>query len=256
MEFFHTIRLQVLIILICTSANGQIESGKTKSTPKKNSEKIESQEKIAILYQPTSEFYFGGSIGMADRMLTENSGLFGKPLGERANENPLITGGFTVGLRNKIKKNFWLDFGASLARNGESYDYKSEINDSSYSYKTNYNYFAIPIKLQYITAGKFKFVAGLGLQPQLFMGFKQKNEWIDSENVNGNSTITDNKQINFFTISALANIGFSWQIKPKVSFYFLPEVRTQLNSTYQKQAPYIHKGMFLGIQTGFSFGIN
>jgi hypothetical protein len=75
-------------------------------------------------------------------------------------------------------------------------------------------------------------------------------------NIESNSTIKDNKEINFFTIAAIGNIGFSWQIKPKVAFYFLPEIRMQLNSSFQKQSPFIHKGIFYGVQAGFSFGIN
>jgi hypothetical protein len=256
MEFFQSFRLQLLIILISSSVFGQIETGKTTGSSEKKNKKRENIDMLIVQKIPTSEFYLGGSGGISTRILSENEGLFGKPLGERASEKSIFTGGATIGFRNQIKRNWWIDFGASLAKNGESYDFKSTVNDSSYSYKTNYTYFAIPIKLQYITAGKIKFIAGLGVQPQLFVGYNQKIKWTDSLNIESNSTIKDNKQINFFTISAIGNVGFSWQIKPKVAFYFLPEIRIQLNSSFQKQSPFIHKGIFYGVQAGFSFGIN
>ena len=256
MEFFQSFRLQLLIIFISSSVFGQIETGKTTGSPEKKNKKRENKDMLIVHKIPTSEFYLGGSGGISARILSENEGLFGKPLGERANEKSIFTGGATIGFRNQIKRNWWIDFGASWAKNGESYDFKSTVNDSSYSYKTNYTYFAIPIKLQYITAGKVKFIAGLGVQAQLFMSYRQKINWTDSLNVGSNSTIKDNKEINFFTISAIGNVGFSWQIKPKVAFYFLPEIRMQLNSSFQKQSPFIHKGIFYGVQAGFSFGIN
>ena len=256
MDFFQSFRLQLLIIFISSSVFGQIETGKTTGSPEKKNKKKEYRDMMVIQKISTSEFYLGGSGGISARMLSENEGLFGKSLGEKANEKSTFTGGATIGFRNQIKRNWWIDFGASLAKNGESYDFKSTVNDSSYSYKTNYTYFAIPIKLQYITAGKIKFIAGLGVQPQLFVGYNQKIKWTDSLNIESNSTIKDNKEINFFTIAAIGNIGFSWQIKPKVAFYFLPEIRMQLNSSFQKQSPFIHKGIFYGVQAGFSFGIN
>jgi hypothetical protein len=256
MDFFQSFRLQLLIILISSSVFGQIETGKTTGTPEKKNKKKEDRDMLVIQKAPTSEFYLGGSLGMSTRFLIENEGLFGKPLGERTNEKSIFTGGATIGFRNQIKRNWWIDFGASLAKNGESYDFKSTVNDSSYSYKTNYTYFAIPIKLQYMTTGKVKFIAGVGVQPQLFMGYNQKINWTDSLNVGSNSTIKDNKQINFFTIAAIGNIGLSWQIKPRVAFYLLPEIRMQLNNSFQKQSAYIHKGLFYGVQAGFSFGIN
>lgn len=256
MDFFQTFRLQLLIIFISSSAFAQIETGKTTGSPEKKVKKTKNKEMLVIQKIPTSAFYIGGSFGLSSRLLSENEGLFGKPLGERANEKSIYTGGATIGFRNQIKSNWWIDFGASLAKNGESYDFKSAMNDSSYSYKTNYTYFAIPIKLQYITSGKVKFIAGLGVQPQLFMGYKQKIAWTDSTNVKSDLTIKENKQINFFTIAAIGNIGLSWQIKPNVSIYVLPEIRMQLNNSFQKQSPYIHKGLFYGVQAGLSFGIN
>ncbi len=256
MDFFQSFRLQLLIILISSAAFCQIETGKTTGSSKKKDKKKENKDMLVIQKIPTSEFYLGGSGGISSRILSENEGLFGKPLGERANEKSIFTGGATIGFRNQVKRNWWIDFGASLSKNGESYDFKSTVNDSSYSYKNNYTYFAIPIKLQYITAGKVKFIAGMGVQPQLFMSYRQEINWTDSLNVGSNSTIKDNKQINFFTISAIGNVGFSWQIKPKVAFYFLPEIRMQLNSSFQKQSAYVHKGIFYGVQAGFSFGIN
>jgi hypothetical protein len=256
MDFFQSFRLQLLIIFISSSVFGQIETGKTTGSPEKKIKKTKNKEMLVVQKIPTSAFYVGGSFGLSSRLLSENEGLFGKSLGERANEKSIFTGGATIGFRNQIKRNWWIDFGASLAKNGESYDFKSTVNDSSYSYKTNYTYFAIPIKLQYMTAGKVKFIAGVGVQPQLFMSYNQKINWTDSLNVGSNSTIKDNKQINFFTIAAIGNIGLSWQMKPRVAFYLLPEIRMQLNNSFQKQSAYIHKGLFYGVQAGFSFGIN
>lgn len=256
MDFFQTFRLQLLIIFISSTVFGQIETGKTNGSSEKKIRKSKNKEILAVQKIPTSEFYLGGSVGLSSRMLSENQGLFGKPVGERVNEKSIFTGGATIGFRNQIKRNWWIDFGASLAKNGESYDFQSSSNDSSYTYKTNYTHFAIPIKVQYISAGRVKFIAGIGLQPQLFMSYNQKINFTDSLNVGSEMTIKENKQINFFTLAAIGNVGISWQIKPRVFIYVLPELRMQLNSSFQKQSAYIHKGLFIGVQTGFSFGIN
>lgn len=259
MDLFKTFRLLPILLCFGSFSFGQIETGKVKS-PEKKKEKIKEQkeekEPRPANYDPSTVLYLGGDLGLGFRTLTSNKGYFGEPLGERERETPLFTGGFTVGMKTRITGKLFLDFGISMAKNGEAYDYKSTTSDSAYSYKSNYTYFAIPIKLQFVTGQKVKFMAGAGLQPQMYTGYKQVINWTDVDNVKSEQTIKDGNDFNFFTIAAVANLGIQWQFSKHVSVYLLPEFRYQLNSTYGKQAPYIHKGLFYGAQLGFSFGLS
>lgn len=256
MEFFKTLRLTLILLCFGASAFGQIETGKVQTPEQKKEEKKKEKTvktQRTANYNPSTVLYMGGSLGAGFRTLVSNKGYFGDPLGERANETPLFTGGAAIGMKTRLANHLYLDFGLALAKYGESYDYKSA--DSSYSYKTSYTHFAIPIKLQFVTGQRVKFIAGAGLQPQMFLAYSQKIKWTDTENVNGDRTIRDAKDFNFFTIAAVANVGIEWQFAQNVSVYLLPEFRMQLNSTYGKQASYIHKGMFYGAQFGLSFGL-
>ncbi len=266
MDFFKTFRLPLILICFTSFSFGQIETGKVKSPAEQKEEKQKEKQKEKekqragkagepVNYNPATVLYLGGSLGSGFRTLTSNDGYFGEPLGEKANETPLFTGGAAIGMKTRLANHLYLDFGIALAKNGESYDYSATDSDSTYSYKSSYTHFAVPLKLQFITGQKVKFIAGAGLQPQMFLGYKQDIEWTTTENVNGSRTVKNKNDFNLFTIAAVANVGIEWQFSKYASLYLLPEFRTQLNSTYGKQAPYVHKGMFYGVQFGFSFGI-
>ena len=254
MDFFQYLKVLTFLLVLPTCAHAQIETGKADggklSKPKKAKRAI--QEKT-VIDNPNTILYFGGGLGMAFRDLKENEGLFGKPLGERANETNSIVPSFTLGVKTNLKNNFFLDLGISYAMSGEKYRY--EFQDSTYNYKSTYSYFAIPIKVQYIAGNKWKFIAGIGIQPQIFTGFKKEITWNDINGKPRENTIKKD-DINFFSIAALANVGVSWQFRKNTSVFVIPEVRYDLSNTYLKQAPYVRKGFFIGGQIGLSMAIN
>lgn len=259
MEFFKNFRLLLILLFISSFSFSQIETGKVKSKEEKKEKEKKSKEKAPrpvkeANYDPGTVFYLGGSLGYGYRTLKPNDGYFGEPLGERQHEEPLFTGGAALGMRTRLASHLYLDFGIALAKNGEQYSYEDASSDSSYAYKTHYTQFAVPVKLQFVTGKKVRFVAAAGLQPQMFLGYRQTIKWTDSDNVNSTQTIKDATDINLFTIAGVANAGIEWQFSKAASLYLLPEFRYQLNSTFGKQAPYIHKGSFYGLQFGFSFG--
>lgn len=259
MDFFKIFRLLIILIFFSSYSHAQIESGKVETKEKVSAKKDEKTDKPkreprATIENPGSSFYLGGGFGSSFRSLKENENIFGKQLGERANETALMVPNFSVGMRNRIKGHFFFDFSISFAKNGEQYNFQQ--GDSTYSYKTNFNYFAIPLKLQYVTGKKLKFIAGIGVQPQMLLNYRQHVKWTTAAGKDFSNTVKGNEKNNFFTIAALANVGLEYQIANNVSVYLMPEVRFQLNNSFQKQSPYIHKGYYIGGQVGFSFAIN
>lgn len=255
MDFFQYLKVLTILLFFPILSNAQIETGKVDGgklvKPKKTKRVI--QEKPTI-ENPNTILYLGGGFGTAFRNLTENEGLFGKPLGERANETSVFVPNFTIGVRTNLKNNLFLDLGVSYAASGEKYDYK--MTDTSYQYKATYSYFAIPIKLQYIYGNKLQLIAGIGIQPQVFTGFKNEITWNDSKGKSKSEIVKKNQDIQFFSIAALANLGVNWQLKKNISLYLLPELRFDLSDTYLKQAAYNRKGYFIGGQIGISIAVN
>ena len=254
MEFFQSLKMLTIIVILPFTSLSQIETGKVNggklSKPKKTKRVVQPTE---VIEHANTILYFGGGLGIASRDLTENKGLFAKPLGERDKETSIIVPSFTVGVKTILKNNFYLDLGVSYAASGEKYSFK--LADSTYSYKSTYSYFAIPIKVQYIYGNKLKLIAGLGIQPQIFVGYKKDINYTDVDGKSGEQTIKKD-DINFFSIAALANLGVSWQFRKNTSLFIIPELRYDLSNTYLKQAPYVRKGMFIGGQIGLSIAIN
>lgn len=255
MDFFQYLRVLTILLFLPFFSQAQIETGKVGgeklSKPKKTKRII--QEKL-VIENANTIFYLSGGFGTAYRNLKENKGLFGKPLGERVYELNIFVPNFSLGVKSRLRQNFYLDLGVSSALSGESYSY--ELADSTYSYKSTYSYFAIPIKIQYISGNKWKLIAGIGLQPQILVGYKQEITWNDRNGKSGEKTVKDKDDLNFFSISALANLGVSWQLKKNTSIFLLPEFRYDLSNTYLKQAPYNRKGFFIGGQIGLSIAVN
>ena len=254
MDFFQYLKVLTILMFLPLTASAQIESGKVgegKLSKPKRTKQIVLQK--PVIENPNTIFYFGGGFGTTFRDLSENKGLFGKPLGERSNETSIIVPNFSLGVKTHLKQNFFLDLGVSLAMTGEQYQFK--MQDSTYNYKSTYSYFAIPIKVQYIYGNKFKLSAGIGLQPQLFMGYKKEITWNDMDGKSGAQKVKKD-DINFFSIAALANLGVNWQVRKNTSIFLLPEVRYDLTDTYLKQAAFNRKGFFIGGQIGVAIVVN
>jgi hypothetical protein len=255
MDFFQYLKVLTILMILPANAYTQIESGKVGGSKisKSKKSKIKALEKPEII-NPSTLIYFGGGFGSAFRNLSENNGLFGKPLGERVNETSVIVPSFTLGLKTNLKKSLFLDLGISVTGSGEQYSFK--VQDSSFKYKNTYSYFAIPIKVQYMHGNKLKLIAGVGLQPQILTGSKKEISWTNTKGKPGEETLKGKEDLNFFSISAIANLGVNWQIKKNTSLFLLPEFRVDLSDTYMKQAAFDRKGFFIGGQVGISVVIN
>jgi len=255
MDFFNIFRLPLILLCFSSASFAQIETGKVgkQQEPIKKVEEKEEKPVKEFNYNPVTTFYVGFGYGAGYRMLSVNEGYFGKPLGERANETALGVFSYSTGIRHQLAGKVFLDAGISLAANGEAYRFSG--TDTMYRYDTKYTHFAVPIKIQYITGKQLKFIAGAGLQPQMFLRYRQEINSKSTQGVENSETIKSKTGYNLFTIAALANVGIQWQFAPNTSLYILPEARIQLNSTLTKQAAYVHRGVFYGVQFGLAFGI-
>src|SRR5690606_24401281 len=114
MDFFQYIKVLTILLFLPLFSHAQIETGKVNggklSKPKKTKHIVKDQK---VIEDPNTILYFGGGFGMAFRDLTENKGLFGKPLGERVNETNIVVPNFTLGVKTKLKQNLFLDLGVS-----------------------------------------------------------------------------------------------------------------------------------------------
>ena len=219
-----------------------------KSENKKKDKKSVSDTLKAKKEPSGTSIYFVTNWSATNRSLSENGDLFGEPLGERANEIGLNTWSFGLGFQNEFAKHFMWDGGISFMRNGESYSFLG--TDTAYSYQTTYSYISMPVRLNYTVGNDFKFYAGAGLIPQMFMGYKQERQWTRADNSDETETIKSKNGYNSFVISAVMNIGMMVNFNNGWSLLVSPEARFQLNSSYMKQDAYIHKGRAYGVTFG------
>jgi len=255
MDLLNIFRALLVLIFTAFASQAQIESGKVtppqKPAPAAKDTTVR-KPKIRV-ENPATSLYFGAGFGMTTRSLTENTGLFAEPLGERAEETPIFTNSYFIGMRTRLHRQLYIDFGISSAKNGEAYSYTQA--DSAYAYVSTYRHFAVPIRLQYVSDGNFKLIAGVGIQPQMFLKYKQEQEWTNTKGVDGSATVSSRDGYTQFTIAALANVGFQWQFGNNTSLFFLPQAAWQLNNSLSEQSPYVHKGIVYAVQVGLVFGI-
>ena len=243
----------LFILLLCgTVAYSQILIGEPEpnvNSASKKKEKRSVADTAKVKNQPTgTSIYFVANWSATNRILSENTGLFGDPLGERANEVGLNTWSFGTGFQNEFSKHFFWDGGISYLRNGESYSFKG--TDTAYAYQTTYSYITMPLRVNYFIGKEFKFFAGAGLVPQMFLGYKQERQWTRADNSEETETVKLRSGYNPFVISAAVNVGMMMNFNNGWSLLVSPEARFQLNSSYMNQASYIHKGRIYGVSFG------
>lgn len=224
----------------------QIELSKETTKEKKEKDKKEKKE---VGKDNSTSVFLTSNWSYTTRKLIENDGLFGKPLNEREFESGSNAWSFELGLRNKIHKNVSWEGGISYMQNAESYSFES--GDSSYSYRTRYAYIAMPVKLYYTYGESFKLLAGGGIVPQMFMGYKQVVSYKQSNGDEVSETVKLKSGYNPFVVSAVLNIGTQINLGGNWSFLFVPEYKIQLTSSYAKNAAYKHYGRSLGFNFGF-----
>ena len=89
-------------------------------------------------------------------------------------------------------------------QNGEEYSFEGA--DSSYMYRTKYMYIAMPLKLYYTYGENFKLLAGGGIVPQMFLGYRQNIEYTNSINETVKEDIKTNAGFNPF-VSILKKVS-------------------------------------------------
>lgn len=237
-------RLFLLALMILTMNHGwsQIEISE---------ETQEEEVKEPVVDNRNNEAYFLTNWSVTHSKLIENDAPFGDSLGNRANEDKLNRWSYGIGIRSRLNDYLSWEGGISLLRNGESYLY--ETADSMYSYNTTYMYVGMPIKVMFTYGQKFRLYAGAGILPQLFIQFRQDQEWLTTLDYREKNTVKTNNGYNSFVFSLVFNAGFQFDITDNMALFVIPEYRHQLTSSYEKQDDYKHFGRALGLNLGLTY---
>lgn len=216
----------------------------------------ERKKEIVIENDSTSngfpvEIFFTTNWSKTNRLLEQNDGLFGDTLGVRAGESSLNVWSFGLGFRSQFHKYLAWEGGISYLRNGESYNF--EESDSTFSYETSYSYISMPIKLNFVYGKSLKFIAGVGIIPQMFVGYKQVQEWTTSLDSKGDQEIKERDGYNSFVLSTVFDLGGQIKMSKKMSLIALAEYRLQLTNSYIDNASYKHYGRAFGITFGLTY---
>jgi opacity protein-like surface antigen len=198
-----------------------------------------------------TEAYFHANWSSTTRSLIENDAPFGDTLGNRVDESKLNRWSYGLGIRSRLNEFLSWEGGISLLRNGESYLY--EVADTMYSYNTTYTYIGMPIKVMFTYGQQFRVYAGGGILPQMFVQYRQDQEWLTTLDYREKNTITTKNGYNSFVFSLVFNAGVQMDITNNMTLYVMPEYRYQLTSSYEKQADYKHHGRAIGLNLGLTY---
>lgn len=253
-------QLTVLTLLICSPFVNiaQISTGKVKGSNKKaatESKKDDSDKK----YDPDKGLldftvFLGAGYSLGSHRIEPNEGLFGKPIGTRADEKMVNRWTYQGGIRNRINRFLSIEAGLSYDRYGESYQYKSTINDSAYSYNRKYNMLAVPVQLYFTYGKRVQFLAGAGIQPFIPLSLKTKTTFKDSK---GNETTADGRTVEGFSsagFSVLFSTGVQYRFSKYTSVYFIPAYSIGLTNIFGKQEP--HKQWFSALNLRFGLALH
>lgn len=215
---------------------------------------VNAQDTLSILpaeEKSTTSFFTIANWSNTFRRLEENDGLFADSLGVRADETSYNRWSFGIGIRSMLTNHLMFEGGLSYTRNGEQYSF-SDI-DTSHTYTSQYSYIAMPIKLYYTFGKRFKVLVGVGIVPQIFQGYKQNITWESTDKTDGSEEIKTKQGFNSFVISAVANLGIEYEYSSKMSILFIPEYKTQLNSSLDENDSYKHFGRSIGFNLGLTY---
>lgn len=224
----------------------QIESGKKKG--KKNKQVVEASKQNEN--EPKTIVSLSYARGNSFRILKQNGDFFGDSLGEKSLETKIPCSGIYLGLNNSLQKNLFLDFGIGFQQFGEQFS--KDMIDSTISYENKYSNIVLPLKIQFKKGKDFQLFVSTGFQAQLALAFS--NEYtITKDNASNTikSEITYNK--NSFSLASCSSIGFQMRFSPKSCLIVSGDFIQQLSSSYNKQAPHIHKPNFYGFKIGLGF---
>lgn len=247
--FYHTCLF--CLTLISFNIHSQIAIGENTEPKKDTLIKLKNDIKPKREIDGSTEV-FGGSIwSKSNRKLVENGDVFGDSLGKRADEQSLTTWSYVLGFRNYLTRNFAIEGGIGLMKNGESYHFEGA--DSTFDYQTTYTYIAMPLKFNYCYGNEIRFMSGIGVIPAMFTKYRQAQQWENNVNEKGDIKINNKSGYNSFIISGCLNAGIQLKYSPSWSIYVIPEYRFQLNSSYTKIDSYKHYSRAYGINFGFVY---
>jgi len=242
-----------LALLSCFSlpSFAQIESGK-KGEKKK---KIKTTEAVSTSTKPLEDYTLlslSYAHGSAFRLLKTNGDFYGDSLGEKSREQRLNTSAVYLGANSKLSKNLYLDFGLGFQQFGEQYEH--EFTDSTVNYKTKYSTVVLPFKLHFQVGKKVIFFVNTGIQAQLLAGYS--NEYTVKKGSAETTTETHLLKFkNTFSLASTSSLGIQFPFSPKTCLIVSGDYIQQVSSTFNKQAPYIHKSNFYGFKIGLGFKI-
>lgn len=235
--------LGVFVMLISYCSYSQVELSKETTKKEKKKKSIESDKELSS----TSVFVIT-NWSSTSRKLIENKGLFGDSLGERSNETSLNLWSFGIGLRTQIHEYIAWEGGINYTKNGEQYKY--DETDSMYNYQSRYSYLSMPIKVYFTYGEKWKLLAGVGIVPQMFVGYEKNEQWRDAEGNEDESSSKLKIGYNSFVFSTVFNVGVQYQISKRIGVLLMPEYKMQLSTSYLKTSSYKHFGRSLGGNVG------
>jgi len=196
--------------------------------------------------------YIGFSPGQSFRTLKPSDNIFSKPLEQKANEKPIFSMRYSLGMQVVIFKHLMLDFGFTYTEQGEQYAFKSGISDSSYSYTNKYRYIGVPITVNGIFGGDvFKFYFGAGIAPMMFINQLEKINYVTEDGaVREEKTNIRDTRYNQFNLMAIGKFGMQLKFTEYVGFYVAPEFRYNLLNTFESQYKFVHHQMAWSIDVG------
>ena len=241
-----------LISLISFNLNSKITIGETPE-PAKTDTSVKSKINFKSKREKDgyTELVFSSIWNNSNRKLVENGDLYGSPLLKRADEKSQTSWGYGFGFRSYIKKNIAFESGLSYLKNGESYKFTGA--DSTYTYQTTYSYIAMPLKFLYTYGENIRFLAGGGITPQMFVKYRQDQQWENYKHEKSNATIKSTTDFNTFALSAVINCGVQLKYSPSWSIFVMPEYRWQLNSSLSKIDSYKHYARVFSLNFGLVY---
>jgi hypothetical protein len=185
------------------------------------------------------------------RSLIPNEDFIPGNLGEKKYEKVLKTYSFGLGLKGFLHKNVIWDAGLMYLQNGEQYEFNSITSDSSFSYQNYYKYIAMPVKINFTVGHKVRVFGGVGLVPQLFLNYRQNQQWETTLGSRESNKIESKDGFNTFIASVAYNLGISLHSKNGYGLFISGDYRAQIQNGFNKLSYFKHKSS----GTGFSIGI-
>lgn len=254
------ISIFIFIILSNTVSLGQISSGKQGEPKKISKKKTEKKDKVPLeKYVPNGgvgdfSVFLGMSVNFNSHKLSQNSTIFGKPIGIRADEKVLNTFSYGLGVRNRLTKYFSFELGVSF----DSYQvsYSGPIPDKGVDgdYLRKINTLSFPI-LGYYTYGekRIQLLAGAGIAPFLPLqktvettfNYPSAPFFQREENLAG---------LNSFGFGIIFSGGIQYRFWRYGSLYLMPAYTMNLTNFYGKQEP--HKEWYNAFNLRFGVMVN